>query len=425
MTALVGILNKRAAVIAADSAVTITNGDNRKIINNAKKLFRLSNSNPVGIMLYSSAEFMDIPWDVLIKLYRDKNSGKTFDTLQEYVDDFINFLRHNKNCIDKDSQANYLNLQASLFFKKIRNFYKYRLSLERKNDLEGPNKTKIINKCLSNAFDLMSKYCKNSGNGSEFDGYTQQQFHSYAKEALDKLDKLRKENDLPGSRSRWEKEFYSYIISNYYLLDTGLVFVGYGNEDIFPSIIALNISGFVDDKLRFYYDKEGSDVINNTNKASICPFAQTDIMLSLMDGMHPDMYQTIMDDYEESLDNVKKQMIAAMQDAGVKTQQIEKLNRFDLRPFIKQYSEKTVNNMYDKFSSHIVDSVELFDIEDMVKMAESLISITNLQRHISSWEESVGGPVDVAVITKSEGFVWVNHKQWYQQEMNPQMSERR
>ena len=77
MTALIGILNKRAAVIAADSAVTITNGDNRKIINNAKKLFRLSNSNPVGIMLYSSAEFMDIPWDVLIKLYRDKNSGKT------------------------------------------------------------------------------------------------------------------------------------------------------------------------------------------------------------------------------------------------------------------------------------------------------------------------------------------------------------
>ena len=148
-------------------------------------------------------------------------------------------------------------------------------------------------------------------------------------------------------------------------------------------------------------------------------------MLSFMDGMHPDMYQTIMDDYEESLDNVKKQMIAAMQDAGVKTQQIEKLNQFDLRPFIKQYSEKTVNNMYDRFSSHIVDSVESFDIEDMVKMAESLISITNLQRHISSWEESVGGPVDVAVITKSEGFVWVNHKQWYQQEMNPQMSERR
>ena len=73
----------------------------------------------------------------------------------------------------------------------------------------------------------------------------------------------------------------------------------------------------------------------------------------------------------------------------------------------------------------MVDAVESFNVEDMVDMAESFISITNLQRHISSSEESVGGPVDVAVITKSEGFVWVKHKQWFQQEMNPQMMERR
>ena len=33
--------------------------------------------------------------------------------------------------------------------------------------------------------------------------------------------------------------------------------------------------------------------------------------------------------------------------------------------------------------------------------------------------------IDVAVITKSEGFVWVKHKQWFQQELNPQMIERR
>lgn len=79
----------------------------------------------------------------------------------------------------------------------------------------------------------------------------------------------------------------------------------------------------------------------------------------------------------------------------------------------------------DTFVDGIVDAVASFNIEDMVKMAESLISITNLQRHFSSSEESVGGPVDVAVITKSEGFVWVNHKQWFQQNMNPQMMENR
>ena len=94
MTALVGILNKKAAVMAADSAVTISNGDNRKIINTANKIFRLSNSNPVGAMICGSAEYMGIPWEVLFKLYRDKHPSKSFSSLQEYVDDFIDFLRH-------------------------------------------------------------------------------------------------------------------------------------------------------------------------------------------------------------------------------------------------------------------------------------------------------------------------------------------
>jgi len=64
--------------------------------------------------------------------------------------------------------------------------------------------------------------------------------------------------------------------------------------------------------------------------------------------------------------------------------------------------------------------VDSFSIDDMANMAESLISVTNLQRHFSSSDESVGGPIDVAVITRSEGFIWVKHKQWFSQELNPQ-----
>ena len=89
------------------------------------------------------------------------------------------------------------------------------------------------------------------------------------------------------------------------------------------------------------------------------------------------------------------------------------------------FHSEMMDYLGDTFVDGIINAVASFNIEDMVKMAESLISITNLQRHFSSSEESVGGPVDVAVITKSEGFVWVNHKQWFQQEMNPQMIERR
>ena len=75
----------------------------------------------------------------------------------------------------------------------------------------------------------------------------------------------------------------------------------------------------------------------------------------------------------------------------------------------KELEEKIDDIIMEKFTSGLVNTVEFFNVEDMV-MAESLISITDLQRHITSSEETVGGPIDVAVITKTDGFKWVKQK---------------
>ena len=68
MTALVGILNKRAVAIAADSAITVSyaSDERKKIYNTGQKIFRLSEAQPVGVMLYSNVEFMSTPWEVII-----------------------------------------------------------------------------------------------------------------------------------------------------------------------------------------------------------------------------------------------------------------------------------------------------------------------------------------------------------------------
>ena len=55
---------------------------------------------------------------------------------------------------------------------------------------------------------------------------------------------------------------------------------------------------------------------------------------------------------------------------------------------------------------------------EMASMAESLVNITSLKRRISMQEETVGGPVDVAVISKKDGFVWIKKKQYYPAAIN-------
>jgi len=99
MTAVVGILNKQAVAIAADSAVTIGGENGRKIFNQANKVFTLSKYHPVGIMIYNSANFLSTPWETIIKIYRKQLGEKSFPTLIEYQKDFIQFI-HDKCFFD-------------------------------------------------------------------------------------------------------------------------------------------------------------------------------------------------------------------------------------------------------------------------------------------------------------------------------------
>jgi hypothetical protein len=49
----------------------------------------------------------------------------------------------------------------------------------------------------------------------------------------------------------------------------------------------------------------------------------------------------------------------------------------------------------------------------MARLAENLIAMTSFERHMTFSPEGVGGPIDLAVITKNDGFVWLNRKSWY------------
>ena len=148
-------------------------------------------------------------------------------------------------------------------------------------------------------------------------------------------------------------------------------------------------------------------------------------MISLMKGIHPAMYTTVLNKVDDLLNAAKQQMTDSLTEAGMSETQTAKLKEVGFEDLTKKFRNEMKAYTQETFVDGIIDAVDSFNIEDMITMAESLISITNLQRHFTSSEESVGGPVDVAVITKSEGFIWVNHKQWFQQEMNPQMLERR
>ena len=93
MTVEVAILNKDAVALAADSAATSIGRSGAAKIFETMKLFALSKHAPVGIMVYSSAEVMDVPVETLIKVFRHQQKGKKpYGTLEEYAEVFKQYL---------------------------------------------------------------------------------------------------------------------------------------------------------------------------------------------------------------------------------------------------------------------------------------------------------------------------------------------
>ena len=86
---------------------------------------------------------------------------------------------------------------------------------------------------------------------------------------------------------------------------------------------------------------------------------------------------------------------------------------FDLTPYIKLYSNEMDSYIQENYINKLMNTVSYLMKEDLADMAESLVRMTCLKRHFTTDEETVGGPVDVAIITKGDGFIWIKRKHSY------------
>ncbi|OZA04881.1 MAG: hypothetical protein B7X95_08630 [Methylophilaceae bacterium 17-44-8] len=57
-------------------------------------------------------------------------------------------------------------------------------------------------------------------------------------------------------------------------------------------------------------------------------------------------------------------------------------------------------------------------VSEMGHLAESLLILEELRERVTSPSESVGGPIDVAIITKTEGLIWLKRKHFFDPELN-------
>ena len=406
MTALVGVLNKHAVAIAADSAVTM--GNTHKVVNSANKIFTLSKFHPVAVMVYNNAAFMGVPWDIIIKEYRKELGNKALPSVKCYVDDFVRFLHSRDFFCDSTTQSKYLGLLLEAFWD---------LCISETHGgsdaiaTSGYSEDKV-KYWLNQALTYFEKHEK----CPKLKDYSYDAFIKTNKEVV---------GDCASNKGLSDKEllskaFHAYLCTQISTqLSTGLVFVGYGEDEIYPSLYPLDVAIGVDKRLRYYCEEKKVAVISeNGSHAIITPFAQTDVTQTIIQGINPSFQDIIYSVTEKSIKefiNVITSYIDADPTAAHVSKSIRNLETDDI---IRDIMRQMGRQMFESYTKLLLNTVISLDKEDMANMAESFIALTSLVRRMQPGEETVGGPVDVAVISKGDGFVWIKRKHYFKPELN-------
>ena len=159
-------------------------------------------------------------------------------------------------------------------------------------------------------------------------------------------------------------------------------------------------------------------------KAVIAPFAQTDVTNTVIRAVEDDLRQKFYDNNKISLGGFRDEIVNQMAAANAPQQLIDILNGLDIEKYSHDYQNGMNDYIQNRYIDSLIETVAYLSKEDLADMAESLVRMTCIKRRITSTQETVGGPVDVAVVTKGDGFVWMKRKHYFDPKFNPQFFER-
>lgn len=417
MTAVVGILNKHGMALAADSAVTISGPDGTKILNRANKIFTLSKYHPVGIMIYNNATFMDVPWETIIKMYRDQLGTRSFPKLTDYQGDFLKYLRDFDGLNDVDLQkTDKVRFAKNIIHEIIESVHE---------DLENEDsEISDFESAILERFEFIIKTAteeiREADRLPDFQDFNIEELDSEKESILKVLQNLYKEagkEPPPDVEAIFLEHITLLLATPAGMIDfTGLVFCGFGELEIYPQLAAVNISSMVGSRLRYIQDSKKSASVSHRHRSFIRPFAQTDVIDTLLSGIDPFLNQLYMKNFEAGIQEFIGQLSESLR--PLQPGLADALLGFNYSEIKAKIAEQNMLAKRANYIQPLLGAVATLSKEDLAEMAESLIYLTYLKRRMTQQEESVGGPVDVAVISKGDGFIWIKRKHYFSPELN-------
>jgi hypothetical protein len=431
MTAEVVIMNKEAVALAADSAVSLVIGtaeNPQKILTSANKIFRLTGDHTVAFMIFNNATFLGIPWEPIITRFGDSLGAAPLPALADYAARFLSFLKNEQELMSTDIERQYFTSLIYSYYLSFRQIFQQN-SMEIIR-VQGVISEDQIGEIVAEKINEIYTQINGAASVPGIDQSRIKELSSIYDDITTRIiSEVFEQLPIPDPAREQLKEipflfFGKYpgsldpIVQNF----SGIVIAGFGEKEIFPSLVSYAIDGRLSGVLK--YTETENKKITLGNGAYVIPFAQRGMVDIFMSGIDPRLTNALV----ESLSEIFHEYPNAIVDS------IENLNDDEKSNLKKQFQPQSdvlteristyIDNYRASNSGPVINVVISLPKAELAAMAESLVNLTSLKQKVSLQAETVGGPVDVAVISKRDGFVWIRKKHYFTEELNLHMVQR-
>lgn len=405
MTSQVVVMNRMAAAVASDSSVTMSSGNQiLRSYPTAEKIFPLALPHRLAILHGGCTDLLRVPYGVLLSEWH-RSLTTPLGRVSDYADSFSCWLEEQTGLFDDANQTNFLDWILRDYFLAVR---KDILDACHGQDIDpegwkSPEADELLTQVLTGRLEHLEQLAT-PPNLADVDTDAFLDAHRTAVDSA--LEWVFDDTPRSDAGDSLIRRIASTVVrvNEPFSTDAELVFVGFGESELFPASILLKIGGIVAGRLKSTNDPYTA--VTTNDPAYISPYAQTEAMNTFLRGYHPDFLGAAHESLEAALnppepDDSKK---TAGHDTSKHHEELE--DRFE------QLS-------WNEFVQPLVSTVSGLPSAELARMAESLVGLQVLRKLTRAEAETVGGPVDVATITRGEGFTWCRHKSLLKEVTHP------
>jgi hypothetical protein len=464
MTAQMAMCNHLGVALASDSVVTI--GKNRTYTT-VNKIFSLGARQPVAIMISGAATYIPggVSWERVVGLFREHIGVRELPRLGDYVDEFEQFVISNTAINDPDQNALAIqNDLIELFTNKIVPAAAHREEMLSNRDMrtvayEVPEVSDYFTQAINTTIDSISKWAADEmtrlSKDEDWNNHYYTTKKNYLEIASGARDHFCKRHDCESLSAEILEVFLyqlaRYGADNFWKTTSKIVFAGFGESQITPRTIDMTVGtkindvtfsdytlhkirprkGFDDDGSLIEETKESGSVRVWSGSAMLTPYAMFDEMQNMLNGIHRDNAQLLKEKMPTFMqETISAEILKILEETeGVGKVTISKVktaiedSKTRLVKVAKKEALEAINvgrrNRRERFR-FVTSQIPL---NEMAEFAKALVSLEAQIQHYSKDRRFVGGPIDVATITKEDGFLWVDSKVRIDPFKNPRQLE--